>query len=142
MVQVRAGDTVRVHYTGTLEDGTEFDSSRDGEPLEFTVGSGAVIAGFDEAVSGMQPGERKRVTVLVEDAYGPHRTELVMVVERSEFPDDLEPEVGQELQVSQGDDESFVVTVTEVSDGVVTLDANHPLAGEPLTFELELVEIQ
>ncbi|HEX8693792.1 MAG TPA: peptidylprolyl isomerase [Longimicrobium sp.] len=140
MAEARAGDTVRVHYTGTLGDGSVFDSSQGREPLEFTVGAGQVIPGFDEAVTGMQPGEEKRVTIPADDAYGQRRPEMVGTVRREQFPPDIQPAVGQQLQMSQ-QGHTFVVTVTEVSGDEVTLDANHPLAGEDLTFQLELVEI-
>ncbi|HYO14113.1 MAG TPA: peptidylprolyl isomerase [Thermoanaerobaculia bacterium] len=140
MAEAKNGDTVRIHYTGTLEDGTVFDSSEGQEPLEFTLGSGEVIPGFEQAVQGMQPGEKKEVTVAADDAYGSHRSDWVLEVGREDFPPNIQPEVGQQLQLSQGG-QSFVVTVTGVSDASVTLDANHPLAGKDLTFELKLVEI-
>ena len=140
MPEAKRGDTVRVHYTGTLDDGTVFDSSREREPLEFNLGTGQVIPGFDTALTGMKPGESKKVTIPAAEAYGPYRSELVLVVDRSEFPSDVEPGVGDQFQLSQ-DGNSFVVNVTDVTDQNVTLDANHPLAGEDLTFELELVEI-
>lgn len=140
MPEAKQGDTVRVHYTGTLGDGTVFDSSREREPLEFSLGTGQVIPGFDQALTGMQPGESKKVTIPAEDAYGPHRSELVMVVDRGEFPEEISPDIGDQFELSQ-EGQSFVVNVTDISDQVVTLDANHPLAGQDLTFELELVEI-
>jgi peptidylprolyl isomerase len=140
MSQVSSGDTVRVHYTGRLGEGEVFDSSRQREPLEFTVGVGQVIPGFERAVEGMAPGEEKTVTVPAEQAYGPRRDELLLTVERGRLPAHLEPEVGQQLQMNQGG-QVAVVTVAEVSRESVTLDANHPLAGRELTFELELVEI-
>ena len=140
MPEAKRGDTVRVHYTGTLDDGTVFDSSREREPLEFSLGAGQVIPGFDQALTGMKPGESKKVTIPAVEAYGPYRSELVLVVDRSEFPPDIEPGIGDQFQLSQ-DGQSFVVNVTEVTDQAVTLDANHPLAGEDLTFDLELVEI-
>ena len=140
MPEAKRGDTVRVHYTGTLEDGTVFDSSREREPLEFSLGIGQVIPGFDQALTGMKPGESKKVTIPAAEAYGPYRSELVLVVDRSEFPPDIEPGIGDQFQLSQ-DGQSFVVNVTDVTDQAVTLDANHPLAGEDLTFDLELVEI-
>lgn len=135
------GDTVRVHYTGELDDGTEFDTSTGGDPLEFTIGSGQLIPGFDQAVVGMSPGESKTVIIPAEEAYGPHRDELVQVVDRSELPADLEPEVGQQLQRRQEDGRIAVFTVIDVSESTVTLDANHRLAGQDLTFHIELVEI-
>ena len=140
MAAAKSGDTVRVHYTGTLDDGTVFDSSQGRAPLEFTVGIGQVIPGFDEAVTGMAPGEEKTVTIPSGEAYGEHRPEMLATVPRAQFPPEIEPEIGQELQVSQ-DGQNFVVRVVEVGEDQVTLDANHPLAGEDLTFKLELVEI-
>jgi len=140
MAEAKNGDTVRIHYTGTLDDGSVFDSSEGQEPLEFTLGSGEVIPGFEAAIQGMQPGDKKEVTIASDDAYGAHRSDWVLEIGREDFPDNIEPEVGQQLQLSQ-EGQSFVVTVTDVSDASVTLDANHPLAGKDLTFELELVEI-
>lgn len=139
--QAKTGDTVKVHYTGTLGDGEVFDSSRGGEPLEFTLGSGDVIPGFDQAVAGMEVGQEKTITIESDDAYGPHREELLLTVPRDQFPADVEPEPGQQFQVSQGDT-PFLVTLVEVSDDKVVLDANHPLAGQDLTFALELVDIR
>lgn len=140
MAEAKNGDTVRIHYTGTLEDGSVFDSSDGQEPLEFTLGSGEVIPGFEAAIQGMEPGQKKEVTIPSGDAYGAHNSEWVLVIGREDFPDHIEPEVGQQLQLSQRG-QSFVVTVTGVTEASVTLDANHPLAGKDLTFELELVEI-
>lgn len=136
----KQGDTVRVHYTGTLADGEVFDSSRGRDPLEFTVGSGQVIAGFDEAVSGMSVGEERRVTIPSDRAYGSRREDLTVAVERSELPDGVEPAVGQQLEMREGS-RRMVVRVAEITDEQVVLDANHPLAGQDLTFDLELVEI-
>lgn len=141
MAQAQAGDTVRVHYTGRLTDGTVFDSSQGRDPLEFTLGEGQVIPGFDEAVSGMAPGDERTITIPADQAYGPRRDDLVFPVPREQFPAELEPEVGQQLQMSQGN-QVAIVTVREVSPEAVTLDANHPLAGSDLTFDLELVEIR
>lgn len=136
-----SGDTVRVHYTGTLEDGTTFDSSEGREPLEFTLGSGQVIPGFDAGVSGMEPGQTKTIQIPAEEAYGPRRDEMTLQVSPDQFPEGMDPEVGQQLQLQQPDGQAVVVRVAEVSDVVVVLDANHPLAGEDLTFELTLDEI-
>lgn len=135
------GDTVRVHYTGTLEDGTKFDSSEGREPLEFTLGQGQVIPGFDAGVAGMEPGETKTVKVPADEAYGPRREEMMLQVSPDQFPEDMNPTVGQQLQLQQPDGESVVVRVAEIADDGVTLDANHPLAGEDLTFELTLDEV-
>ncbi len=136
------GDTVRVNYTGTLEDGTTFDTSVGREPLEFTLGEGKMIPGFEKAVYGLQVGKSKTVTIPAEEAYGPHRDDLVIVVEREQLPAGLEPEVGQQLQMQQTDGSTAVVIVTDVSETTITIDANHPLAGKDLTFEIELVEIK
>ena len=141
MAQAKQGDTVRVHYTGTLVDGQEFDSSRGLDPLTFTLGAGSVIQGFDDAVVGMAVGEEKRVTIPADEAYGPRRDELTLQLPRSELPPDLELEEGTQLRMEQGD-QSIVVTVRQVDDATVTLDANHPLAGEALTFDLRLVDIE
>lgn len=140
MAEAKSGDTVRVHYTGTLGNGSVFDSSQGREPLEFTVGSGQVIPGFDQAVTGMRPGDEKQVTIPSGEAYGERRPEMMARVPREQFPPEVEPAIGQQLQVQQ-DGQAFVVTVAEVTDGEVTLDANHPLAGQDLTFDLALVEI-
>lgn len=141
MVQAKPGDTVKIHYTGKLDDGTVFDSSVNSEPLEFTVSGGQVIPGFDQAVVGMTPGESKTEKIPMDRAYGPHRPEMVVQVSRQQLPPELEPQVGQQLQVQQEDGQTIPVFVTEVTESQITLDANHPLAGEDLTFEIELVEI-
>lgn len=141
MAEAKQGDKVKVNYTGKLGDGTVFDSSEDREPLEFTIGSGQVIPGFDEGVAGMNPGESKTITIPSDQAYGPHHDDLVMVVGRAEFPEELSPEVGDYLQLRQPDGGMVVVAVTNVSDEDVTLDGNHPLAGQDLTFDVNLVEI-
>ena len=142
MAQAENGRTVRVHYTGKLADGSVFDSSNGRDPLEFQVGSGQVIPGFDSAVEGMTPGESRTVRIPPEQAYGERREELLLKVDRSQFPDGANPEPGQQFQMSQQGGQSFVVNVTEVDGDKVVLDANHPLAGEELTFELELVEVK
>ena len=140
-VRAETGDTVKVHYTGTLEDGTVFDTSVGGEPLAFTLGQGLVIPGFEEAVTGLKVGESKTVDIPAEQAYGEYRDDLILVVPREQLPEGLEVEVGQQLQVSQADGSYIVVTITEVSETTITVDANHRLAGQNLTFEIELVEI-
>jgi FKBP-type peptidyl-prolyl cis-trans isomerase 2 len=141
MVQAKPGDSVKIHYTGRLEDGTVFDSSSDREPLEFTINQGQVIPGFEEAVLGMTPGESKTEKIPMDQAYGPHREEMVLEVSREQIPPDLNPEVGQQLQIQQANGQSVPVFVTDVTDAQITLDANHPLAGEDLTFDIQLVEI-
>lgn len=141
MAAVQSGDTVRVHYTGTLADQTVFDSSRDREPLEFTLGGGQLIAGFEEAVLGMQPGETKTTTIAPEQAYGLHNPDLVLSVQRARLPSNFDPQVGEQYQISQPNGQPSIVTVTGVSSEDVTLDGNHPLAGQELTFMIELVEI-
>lgn len=141
MTQAKPGDTVKIHYTGKLDDGTVFDSSVNREPLEFTLNAGQVIPGFDQAVVGMSPGESKTETIPMDQAYGPHRPEMVLQVDRQQMPPNLEPEVGQQLQVQSPQGQAVPVMITEVTDSKITLDANHPLAGEDLTFEIELVEI-
>ena len=135
------GDTVKIHYTGTLEDGTTFDTSEGREPLEFTLGEGRVIPGFEKAVYGLQVGQSKTVTIPVEEAYGPHRDDLVLVIEREQLSAGVDPKVGQELQIQTTDGRTVIVPVTEISEDTITVDANHPLAGKDLTFEIELVEI-
>ncbi len=137
----KGGDTVRVHYKGTLDDGSEFDSSAGREPLEFRLGTGQVIAGFERTVDGMQLGETRTARLNAADAYGTHRAELVLELPKEQFPEGLKPEAGQQLELQQGDGQRLPVTVTTVTEQAVTLDANHPLAGEALTFEIELVEI-
>ncbi|HEY66351.1 MAG TPA: peptidylprolyl isomerase [Caldilineae bacterium] len=141
MLQAKQGDTVRVHYTGRLEDGTIFDTSIHREPLEFTIGADEVIPGFEQAVIGMNPGEVKTVVIPAEDAYGPHRQDMVLTVRRDQFPVGIQPEIGQQFQVGLEGGGTILVMVTEVSEDTVTLDANHPLAGKDLTFDIELVEI-
>jgi len=136
-VQAAVGDTVRVHYTGTLADGSVFDTSSDREPLEFTIGAGEVIEGFENAVLGMKVGETKTVTIPAAQAY-PYREDLVFTMERSQLPQDIE--VGQQLTL-QSSGGAFRATVIEITETAVTLDANPPVAGKDLTFEIELVEI-
>ncbi|MDJ0845302.1 FKBP-type peptidyl-prolyl cis-trans isomerase [Crocosphaera sp.] len=142
MVQAKLGDTVKVNYTGKLGDGTVFDSSVNRDPLQFSLGEGQVIAGFEEAVVGMSPGDSKSVTIPSEQAYGPYQDELVIVVDEKQMPSDLSVEVGQQLQMRHSSGQAVPVMVTNVTDDKVTLDANHPLAGKDLTFEIELVTIQ
>ena len=133
------GDVVHIHYTGRLEDGTVFDSSEGREPLEFVLGSGQVIPGFDDAVTGMEIGESKTVTIPAHRAYGAKRDELILDFPRSDLPAGIEPQVGQHLQMSTPDGQAFQVEVVGASPEGVVLDANHPLAGKDLTFDIELV---
>ncbi|GAB3324854.1 peptidylprolyl isomerase [Larkinella ripae] len=142
MAQAKAGDTVQVHYTGKKNDGTVFDSSSGRAPLQFQVGSGMVIRGFDEGVKGMELGESKTVRIPVEDAYGPSSEDMIFEFDRSQIPDDIELEIGLTLNMHQdGNPQAVPVVVRNVTATSVTLDANHPLAGEELTFDIELVGI-
>lgn len=141
MQQAQQGDKVKVHYHGTLRTGETFDSSEGREPLEFTVGSGQVIKGFDEGVKGMSVGEKKTVEIPVGDAYGEKSQELIIEFPKEQFPSDMTPEVGQQLMMSNGSGQSFPVIIKEVREDSVLLDANHPLAGQELVFDIELVEI-
>ncbi|OGQ95281.1 MAG: peptidylprolyl isomerase [Deltaproteobacteria bacterium RIFOXYD12_FULL_57_12] len=141
MTAAKKGDTVRVHYTGKLADGTVFDSSAGRAPLVFKLGSGKVIKGFDEAISGMVPGAAKTVEIPAAKAYGPRHEEMVVQLDRRQFPADVEPEIGQRFEMQQPGGQQIVVMVTAVSESEVTLDANPPLAGKDLIFDLELVGI-
>lgn len=141
MSKVKEGDTVKVHYTGTLTDGTVFDTSAEREPLEFTLGQGQLIPGFEKAVVGMNVGDSTEVEIPSDDAYGESREDLVISVPKDQLPDDVEPQVGMQLQVNQQDGQPIPVRITEVGDENLTLDANHPLAGQDLKFEIELVEV-
>lgn len=141
MTQVKSGDKVRVHYHGRLSDGTTFDTSEGREPLEFLVGSGQVIKGFDDAITTMKVGEKKTVVIPVEDAYGEGSPENVVEYPLDQFPEDMQPEIGLELHMSDNDGNNFPVVIKEIKDTVVILDANHALSGKELTFDLELVEI-
>lgn len=141
MSQAKTGDTVKVHYTGRLNDDEVFDSSVERDPLQVTLGQNQVIKGFETGLIDMNVGDKKTVTIEPDEGYGPRREELVASVEKKQFPQDLELSVGQKLQVPQPQGQPLVVTVTEIGEGTVTLDANHPLAGKTLIFDLELVEI-
>src|SRR3990172_4098153 len=141
MAQAKTGDTVHVNYTGKLADGTIFDTSRDRHPVQFTIGKGQLIAGFEQAVIGMNKGESKTVVIPADQAYGPRLEESVAAVDRKHLPADLKAEVGQRLEITQTDDRTILVTVVKVSEASMTLDANHPLAGKDLTFDIELVGI-
>lgn len=139
MSAAKRGDAVKVHYTGKLDDGTVFDSSEGREPLDFVLGEGQVIAGFDTAVDGMAAGDTKTVKIPADEAYGAHNPELIHKVGRDRIPNEIELEVGGQLQVEGQDGRAFAVTISDMNDEEVTLDANHPLAGQDLTFDLELV---
>ena len=141
MQQVKSGDTVKVHYSGRLTDGTTFDSSAGREPLQFEVGSGMVIAGFDNGVLGMAVGDKKNIQIPVDEAYGPKNAEMVIEFPLSEFPEDMQLEIGQRLNMTNGAGQIIPVVITEIGQEIVLLDANHPLAGEDLVFDIELVEI-
>lgn len=141
MDQVKKGDTVSVNYHGKLDDGSTFDSSEGRPPLEFTVGEGQVIKGFDDAVLDMKVGDKKTVNIPVEHAYGERSQEMLVQIPRSDFPADITPEVGMELQMSDDQGHVFPVVVAGVEDDTIILDANHPLAGENLTFDIEVVKI-
>jgi len=141
MSEVKSGDTVSIHYTGTLSDGSVFDSSQGRELLEFVVGSGQIIPGLDTALPGMKVGEEKRVEIASDDAYGPHHAEARQAVPRAEIPADIPLEIGVQLQAKNERGEIMPLTVVEVSEETVVLDANHPLAGKDLTFEIELVAV-
>jgi peptidylprolyl isomerase len=142
MTTAKRGDVVHVHYRGTLNDGTEFDSSAGSDPLTFTLGAGEVIPGFESAVEGMSTGEKKTETILADNAYGQRREELVFTVDREQMPQDEAVEIGDMLRVGFPDGSSAAVQITAMDAASVTLDANHPLAGKDLTFELELVGIE
>ena len=141
MSQAKAGDKVKVHYTGKLENGDVFDSSEGREPLEFTLGQGMVIAGFDKGISGMEVGEKKSLTIEPAEAYGERREDMEVMIKKSMIPADIEPKVGLQLQMQSQNGQMISVVIAEVNEEEVKLDANHPLAGKTLIFEVELVEI-
>jgi peptidylprolyl isomerase len=138
MAQAKQGDTVRVHYTGTLDDGTIFDSSQGRDPLEFTIGQGRVIPGFEQAVVGMGLGESRMAQIPVDQAYGPRDEHMVLEIDRQQVPEDVELEIGDQIQLRRRDGGTSIVTVTAMTESNVTLDGNHPLAGEDLTFDIKL----
>lgn len=143
MSTVKEGDTVKVHYTGKLNDGTVFDSSEDREPLEFTLGEGQLIPGFEKAVEGLEEGDSTTVEIPTDEAYGKRREDLELEVAKNELPDNVEPQVGMQLQMQQQESgQAIPVQITKVEEDKVTLDANHPLAGKDLTFDIELVEVK
>ena len=142
MQQVKNGDTVNVHYHGKLTDGSTFDSSEGREPLQFTVGNGQVIKGFDDALVDMKIGDKKTAQIPVDNAYGQRNDDMMMEYPKSDFPEDMQPAIGLELHMSDNAGNVFPVVIAEVRDEVVILDANHPLAGQDLVFEIELVSIE
>lgn len=142
MSVVKNGDTVKVHYHGTLDDGTVFDSSHERDPLNFTLGQGEIIPGFENAVQGMSQGDSKNVSIPPDEAYGQRQEDNMLQVNQSDIPEEINPEKGMVLQVKTQDGQSRNVTVAEITDETVTLDGNHPLAGENLNFEINLVEVQ
>jgi peptidylprolyl isomerase len=141
MQQVKSGDIVKVHYSGRLTDGTTFDSSAGREPLQFEVGSGMVISGFDSGVMGMAVGDKKTIQIPVDEAYGAKNPDMIIEFPTSEFPEDMELEVGQRLNMTNAEGHVIPVVITQIGQDTVMLDANHPLAGEDLIFDIELVEI-
>lgn len=141
MSKAKDGDTVKVHYTGTLENGEVFDTSQEREPLEFQVGQGQLIPGFEKAVIGMSEGDSTKIDIPSDEAYGEVREDLVINVPKDQLPDDVEPKIGMQLQVNQQNGQPIPVRITEVKDEELVLDANHPLAGKDLTFEIELLEV-
>jgi peptidylprolyl isomerase len=141
MQKVKSGDKVKVHYHGKLTSGETFDSSAGREPLEFEVGGGMVIKGFDEGVTGMSVGEKKTINIPYNDAYGPRNAEMVIDMPKDRFPKDMQLEVGMPLMMSDGSGQNFEVVVIRLKENSVVLDANHPLAGQDLVFDIELVEI-
>ncbi|TYC80007.1 peptidylprolyl isomerase [Stappia sp. BW2] len=141
MTEAKSGDTVRLHYKGTLDDGSVFDSSEGRDPLEFTVGSGQIIPGLDQAIPGMKVGDEKTVRIEPDNAYGAHNPGARQAVPRSNIPDNIPLEVGLQLQAQTENGQMMTVTVVEISENEVILDANHPLAGQALTFEIQLTSI-
>ncbi len=141
MSQAKQGDSVKVHYHGTLHDGTVFDSTHEESPMDFTIGSGEIIPGFENAVEGMSEGEKKSVSVEPQEAYGEYNEKGVVQVQREQLPEDIHPEVGMMLQLNTPEDQVVYVTVTDMDEEKITLDANHPLAGKTLNFDIELIQI-
>ena len=141
MTEAKMGDVVRINYTGSLTNGTQFDSSAGKEPLEFTIGLGQVIKGLEAHVAGMKPGQKDTVTIPCADAYGPHRAEAIQTLDRAKVPSGIDLRPGTQLQARTSDGGMLPITVVEVDDNSVKVDANHPLAGQDLVFDVELVEI-
>jgi len=138
---VQSGNTIKIHYHGRLSDGTTFDSSTGRSPLEFTVGSGSVIRGFDDGVQGMNVGEKKTIEIPFLQAYGPEDPSMIIEFPLDRLPEDLKPEIGMQLNMNNAEGQQFAVTITDITDENIILNANHPLAGKDLIFDLELVEI-
>ena len=141
MTHAKEGDNVKVHFTGKLDDGRVFDSSKDREPMEVKIGGGKLISGFEKGIVGMEEGESRHITVEEREAFGPRREDLIMAVSKNDFPEDIDPFVGQQLQIKQPNGNLIPVTVKDVQRDTTTLDANHPLAGQTLHFEIKLLEI-
>ena len=141
MREAKSGDAVKVHYTGKTEDDDVFDTSRGGDPFQFTIGGGETMAGIENGVIGMEVGDKKSIKISSDEAFGPRREELVVAVKKKELPGDITPAVGQRLQIRQEDGNPVVVTITDMNEEVVTLDANHPLAGCTVVYDMELIEI-
>ncbi len=141
MAQVQDGDTVMVHYTGKLDNGTVFDTTTNRDPLQFRMGEGQIIHWFEQAMIGMEPGEAKTIEISADEAYGPHHDELILTVDRNVFSKDAQPEVGRQFEVHRPDGQPIVAMVTDVTESGATLDANHPLAGKDLIFDVQLLEI-
>jgi len=141
LAQAQYGDEVTIHYTGKLEDGTVFDTSTERSPLHFAIGDGQIIPGLERAILGMSPGESRTIRVPMDEAYGPRREEMILLVDRNEFPVHMKPEAGQLVEMRHPDGRRITVTVMDISQSRVTLDANHPLAGKDLTFDIQLLEM-
>lgn len=141
MAKAKIGDTVRVHYTGSLKDGTKFDSSINREPLEFIIGEGKLLKDFENAVVGLEPGEKNSVTIEAENAYGPVKDELIVYIPQENIPVDINPEIGMRLQMQTKDQRTLFLRVIDINEDSIKVDANHDLAGEDLNFEIELLEI-
>jgi peptidylprolyl isomerase len=141
MGKAKNGDKIRIHYTGKLEDGNVFDNSKERQPLEFIVGDGEVMPGIEKGVIGMEPGDTKTIEIPPEEAFGPKRKELVIEVPKSELPNQITPTLGQRLKMHDPDGDHIELIITDINEETITLDANHPLAGHTLFFDLELVEI-
>jgi len=141
MAQAKVGDVVRVHYKGYFDDGTVFDTSRNAEPFEFTLGNEMVIPGFENAILGMEVGDVRTVEISPEEGYGERREDLVIEIDKNQVPPEIQPEVGMMLQLQSGQGEAIPVMVSAIGETTITLDGNHPLAGKKLNFEIELVEI-